>query len=142
MFSDLARKLYAEKIVVIGPIVNVAASGAAGILENVPANADTVFSTMIVPRNLKLKGVGVSWATGAGTTPALTAKVTDISEVVLASSGAATTSTTEGGIVAENVNVYVSKGQVLCFTLRSANADNDFTGASITVTFESPLGED
>jgi hypothetical protein len=141
MLSDLARKLYAEKIIVV-PIINVAASGAAGVLENVPSNADTVFATLIAPRNLKLKGVGVSWATGGGTGPTLTAKVTDIAAAVLASSGLATSITTEGGVYAEDANVFVSKGTVLCLTLRSNNADNDFTGCAITVVFEAPASDD
>ena len=141
MLSDLARKLYAEKIIVV-PIFNVAATGAAGLLENVPANADTVFATLIAPRNLKLKGVGVSWVTAAGTGPRLTAKVTDIAAVVLASSGAAASITTEGGIYAEDANVFVSKGTILCLTLRSDNADNDFTGCAITLLFEAPASDD
>lgn len=142
MLSDLARKLYAEKIVVVGPIVNVANTGAAGKLENVPANADTLFATLIAPRNLKLKGVGVSWGSAGGTGATLTAKVTDISANVLASSGLATATDTEGGVYAEDANVFVSKGTVLCLTLRSANADNDFYGACITVTFEAPASDD
>ena len=80
--------------------------------------------------------------TAAGTTPDLTAKVTNIAEVVLASSGVAASITTEGGVHAEDANVFVSKGQVLCLTLRSANADNDFTGCAITLLFEAPATDD
>jgi hypothetical protein len=54
----------------------------------------------------------------------------------------ATSITTEGGVYAEDANVFVSKGTVLCLTLRSANADNDFTGCCITVLFEAPASDD
>lgn len=126
--SDLERALYGEKIVVF-PI---------GTLTNFDTDADNVVATMICPRNLILKGVGVSWTSATGTTPSLTAKVTTIAEVVLASSGAATTIATEGGIYAEDANAFVSKGQVLNITLRSANDDNDFVAAAVTVVFEHP----
>jgi len=132
MQSDLERKLYSEKVIVI-PL---------GTLTNVDADADNVVATMIVPRNFKLKGVGISWTSATGTTPSLTAKVTDIAATVLASSGAATTITTEGGIFTENVDVLVSRGDILNFTIRSANDDNDFVAAAITVLFEAPKTDD
>lgn len=132
MQSDLERKLYSEKIIVI-PL---------GTLTNVDADNDVVVATMVMPRNLKLKGVGVSWTSATGTTPSLNAKVTTIAEAILAASGLAPTSATESGIFTENVNAFCSRGDVLNFTIRSFNDDNDFVGAAITVLFEAPKTDD
>jgi hypothetical protein len=130
--SNLERRLYSEKIVVI-PL---------GTLTDVDADNDVAVASMIVPRNLKLKGVGVSWVSSDNAAAGLTAKVTDTAATVLASSGAATPSVTESGVFAEDVDVFVSKDQVLCFTVRSVADTNDFVGAAITVLFEAPKTSD
>jgi len=126
--SDLARSQFAEKIVVI-PI---------GTLTDVDKDADTAVATMIAPRNLMLKGVGVSWVSSDNAAAGLTAKVTDIAAAVLASSGAATPSATESGVFGDEVDVFIPKDTVLCFTVRSVADTNDFVGAAITVVFEAP----
>lgn len=132
MQSDLERSQFSEKIIVV-PIAT---------LTNVDADNDVVVATMIAPRNLKLKNVGVSWTSATGTTPALNAKVTDIAANVLAASGLAATIATEGGIVGDDVDEFISKGQVLNLTLRSANDDNDFVAPAITLVFEAPKTDD
>jgi hypothetical protein len=132
MLNDVARRLYAEKFITFH----------LGTLTNVLASADTVFSTFVVPRNFKLRGVGVSWSTSDAAGAGLTAKVTTTAGVVLASSGAATPSATASGIVSNDANVDITKGQILAITLRGVADTNDFVGASVVVIVEPPPTEE
>lgn len=130
--SDLARALTEEKFINF-PL---------GTLTNVDKDADNVVATFIAPRNLKLKGVGVSWNTADSGAGGLTAKVTTTGGTVLASSGAGTPSATASGAYAEDADEFLSKGTIYCITLRSVADTDDFTAANVILCVESPKTDD
>lgn len=132
MFSDLARKLYAEKIVSFQ-------LGTLGVLTDVDKDNDVTEANFCVPRNLKLVQVcvGAKSASAGG----LNAKVFNQADVLLASSGVSV-GTTAGAFASSDCDVWLSKGDNIYITIRSVNDTDDYVGASVTLVFQAPLVED
>ena len=136
MFSDLARKLYAEKIVsyVLGP---------SGVLTDINDDADdTIVAAFVAPRNLKLKHVAFGALT-LSETGTVTVNIKNAAGTVIASTGASTGDGGAAALASADCNVFISKGQYLYATIRaSANDAADTTGATLTLVFEAPASDD
>lgn len=129
--SDLERRLYGEKIVVIH----------LGTLTNVDKDADNIVVPFVAPRNLQLVAIGAAYLTGDASGSGLTAKFATSGGTILASGPALTGTAATGGIT-DGYNVSLTKDTLYGITLRSVNDTDDFTGAAVFLVFEAPKSDD
>ena len=106
------------------------------VLTNVATTA-VLCLTFPVPENCLLKNIGVSYDSATGTTPGLTVQVRRIAvSIGSATITGAGTAGTPIGTVSADLNVPLSKGEILNIaTLATGNADNDFSGATVVLSF-------